>query len=112
MKARITTPLILLCSSIAYADTTPDPVKIQRYMAVYNQIIDRKLDDVSAFKGNACELTVYLTREGHVEYVDMENQGELCRKAFNAVWSINRFPLPADWKIARELTKFRETIRP
>ncbi len=60
------------------------------------RLLREEMGDLSAYSGSECSLNIHLSDKGLVERVEMQSQSKLCRVAFNAIWEIAFFPLPAD----------------
>lgn len=83
-----------------------------RYLAINSNLINKKLGSLKEYEGQDCTAIVSLSDDGSVKNVDLSNQQELCRKVFNTVWSISRFPMPADKDERDKLTTMRLRVRP
>ncbi len=67
-----------------------------RYGAIYLQMIQTSVGDLSKYKGSKCRINLQLTVTGKVDRVEPSNRGPLCAKVFYATWDIDKFPMPND----------------
>ncbi|QCG47184.1 cell envelope integrity TolA C-terminal domain-containing protein [Aeromonas schubertii] len=83
-----------------------------QYAERYIELVGDAMGDVKHLKKMQCNIQFFLSREGQVEHVDMDSQNELCRKAFNAIWSVGDFPMPDDIVKADRLRQINLHLSP
>ncbi|MBP2699637.1 cell envelope integrity TolA C-terminal domain-containing protein [Photobacterium lucens] len=89
-----------------------EPTVITQYSDVYMRLLREEMGDLSAYRGSECALNMHLSDKGLVERVEMQSQSKLCRVAFNAIWEIAFFPLPADKQDADKLRDMKLLVSP
>ncbi|WP_318450820.1 cell envelope integrity TolA C-terminal domain-containing protein [Photobacterium leiognathi] len=89
-----------------------EPTVITQYSGVYMRLLREEMGDLSAYSGSECSLNIHLSDKGLVERVEMQSQSKLCRVAFNAIWEIAFFPLPADKQDAYKLRDVKLLVSP
>ncbi|WP_318433539.1 cell envelope integrity TolA C-terminal domain-containing protein [Photobacterium leiognathi] len=89
-----------------------EPTVITQYSGVYMRLLREEMGDLSAYRGSECSLNMHLSDKGLVERVEMQSQSKLCRVAFNAIWEIAFFPLPADKQDADKLRDMKLLVSP
>ncbi len=89
-----------------------EPTVITQYSSVYMRLLSEGMGDLSAYRGSECALNMHLSDKGLVERVEMQSQSKLCRVAFNAIWEIAFFPLPADKQDADKLRDMKLLVSP
>ena len=87
--------------------------EVQRFGAVYKQMIQQNLLIDESFVGKSCRVKMKLTSSGLLLSVTtLSGDAQVCRAAKTAVTKVNVFPMPKDADIAAKLTNINLTVQP
>ncbi|MGB2078256.1 MAG: cell envelope integrity protein TolA [Vibrio sp.] len=90
--------------------------EVDRYAAIYKQMIQERLIIDDAFRGKSCRINIRLLQSGGSALVGkLTIQGgdaQLCSATKNAVAQVPSFPMPNDQSIANQLKDINLTVEP
>ncbi|MGR6833724.1 cell envelope integrity protein TolA [Aliivibrio wodanis] len=87
--------------------------EVNRFGAVYKQMIQQNLLIDESFVGKSCRVKMKLTSSGLLLSVTtLSGDAQVCRAAKTAVTKVNVFPMPKDADIAAKLTNINLTVQP
>ncbi len=90
--------------------------ELDRYGAIYTQMIQEKLLIDDSFKGKTCQINIRLVSTGKDAMVSrvssVSGDNSVCAAAKRAVTQVGTFPLPSDKDVADKLKNINLTVEP
>lgn len=87
--------------------------ELNRYSAIYTQMIQQNLLTDEAYIGKSCRVKIKLASSGLLLSVTtLSGDAQVCRAAKTAVTKVNVFPMSNDADIAATLTNINLTVQP
>ncbi|WP_375322780.1 cell envelope integrity protein TolA [Aliivibrio logei] len=87
--------------------------EVNRYGAIYTQMIQQNLLVDEAYVGKSCRVKIKLASSGLLLSVTTLNgDAQVCRAAKTAVTKVNVFPMPTDGDVVTKLTNINLTVEP
>ncbi|MBY7816198.1 cell envelope integrity protein TolA [Vibrio fluvialis] len=95
--------------------------EVQRWGAIYTQLIRQNLPDQSQYKDEVCRVNIRLHPSGSVRRVAIlppppnkksTNQELLCNDVFLTVYRLKRFPMPKQVNLKERLQNINLTVTP
>ena len=87
--------------------------ELNRYSAIYTQMIQQNLLTDEAYIGKSCRVKIKLASSGLLLSVTtLSGDAQVCRAAKTAVTKVNVFPMSNDADIAAKLTNINLTVQP
>ncbi len=87
--------------------------EVNRYGAIYTQMIQQNLLTDEAYRGKSCRVKIKLASSGLLLSVTtLSGDAQVCRAAKTAVTKVNVFPMPTDGDVVTKLTNINLTVEP
>ena len=87
--------------------------EVNRYGAIYTQMIQQNLLIDEAYIGKSCRVKIKLASSGLLLSVTtLSGDAQVCRSAKTAVTKVNVFPMPTDGDVVAKLTNINLTVEP